>query len=67
MVDHEVCGRCQDALRQRLGLREQRPRPEGQRESGIGSLPCGLDRNNIEHPETLDTIRQYPKTDTVSG
>ena len=35
LIDDCIRSACEDAFRERLGLREQRPRPEAQRESGI--------------------------------
>ena len=74
MVDDGVGGRRQHALRKRLGLRQQRPGPEAQREPRIGPLPYGLRRHDVENGEPLDafwmverqTIRN-PTAAVVSG
>src|SRR5215208_2726314 len=49
--------RRQDALGERFGLGEQRPRPEGQREPCIGQVPHGLGRQDVEDGEPLYTVR----------
>src|SRR5215212_9508200 len=57
IVDDGFRGRRQDALGKRFRLSEQRPRPEGKRESCIGAIPYGLRRQDVKNGEPVDTIR----------
>ena len=60
-VEDDIGCRGQQALRQRIGLGQQRPGPVAEREAGIGAGPHRFRRQDVEDGEAVDAGRMVER------